>query len=66
MMAVLDESPSSSWIDLRATSLVDWMLDLLAFLEGISSSARDSYCAAASTSPEASGTCIVEAYWIAS
>jgi hypothetical protein len=37
MMAVLDESPSWSWIDMRATSSVDWMLDLLAFLEGISS-----------------------------
>jgi hypothetical protein len=37
MMAVLDESPSWSWIVLRATSPVDWMLDLLAFLAGISS-----------------------------
>jgi hypothetical protein len=37
MTVVLDESPSWSWIDLRATSSVDWMLDLLAFLEGISS-----------------------------
>jgi hypothetical protein len=36
MTAILDESSSWSWIDLRATSLVDWMLDLLAFLEGIS------------------------------
>jgi hypothetical protein len=37
--AVLDESPSWSWIDLRATSLIDWMLDLLAFLVGITSPA---------------------------
>jgi hypothetical protein len=37
MIAVLDESPSWSWIVLRATSSADWMLDLLAFLEGISS-----------------------------
>jgi hypothetical protein len=37
MTAVLDESPSWSWIVLRATLLVDWMFDLLAFLEGISS-----------------------------
>jgi hypothetical protein len=37
MTAVLDESPSTSWIALRATSSVDWMFDLLAFLEGISS-----------------------------
>jgi hypothetical protein len=66
MTAVLDESPSWSWIDLRATSLVDWMLDLLAFLEGISSPAWESYCAAVSTSPEASGTHVVGAYWIAS
>jgi hypothetical protein len=66
MMAVLDESPSWSWIDLRAMSSVDWMLDLLAFLEGISSLDWESYCAAASTSPEASGTRVVEAYWIAS
>jgi hypothetical protein len=65
MTAVLDESPSWSWIDLRATSLVDWMLDLLAFLEGISSPAWESCYAAASTSPEASGARIVEAYWIA-
>jgi hypothetical protein len=51
---------------LRATSSVDWMLDLLAFLEGISSLDWDSYCVAASTSPEASGTRVVEAYCIAS
>jgi hypothetical protein len=37
MTAVLDESPSWSWIVLRAMSPVDWMLDLLAFLVGISS-----------------------------
>jgi hypothetical protein len=66
MTAVLDESPFWSWIDLRATSPVDWMLDLLDFLEGISSLIWGSYCAATSTSPEASGTHIVEAYWIAS
>jgi hypothetical protein len=66
MTAVLDESPSWSWIDLRATSLVNWMLDLLAFLEGISSPDWESYCVAASTSPEASSTRVVEAYWIAS
>jgi hypothetical protein len=36
MTAVLDESLSWSWIVLRAMSSVDWMLDLLAFLEGIS------------------------------
>jgi hypothetical protein len=66
MIAVLDESPSWSWIVLRATSSVDWMLDLLAFLEGISSPDWESCCAAASTSPEASGTRVVEAYWIAS
>jgi hypothetical protein len=35
---------------------------LLAFLEGISSPAWESCCAAASTSPEASGTHVVEAY----
>jgi hypothetical protein len=51
---------------LRATSSVDWMLDLLAFLEGISNPDWESYCAATSTSPEASGTRVVEAYWIAS
>jgi hypothetical protein len=62
MTTVLDESPSWSWIDLRATLLVDWMLDLLAFLIGISSPAWESYCAAASTSPEASSTRVVEAY----
>jgi hypothetical protein len=39
---------------------------LLAFLEGISSSDWESCCTAASTSPEASGTRVVEAYWIAS
>jgi hypothetical protein len=33
--AVLDESTSWSWIVLRATLLVYWMLDLLAFLVGI-------------------------------
>jgi hypothetical protein len=66
MTAVLDESPSWSWIDLRATSPVDWMLDLLAFLVGISSPAWERCCAAASIFPEASGTRIVEAYWIAS
>jgi hypothetical protein len=66
MIAVLDESPSWSWIVLRATSSVDWMLDLLAFLEGISSPDWESCYAAASTSPEASGTQVVEAYWIAS
>jgi hypothetical protein len=37
MTAVLDGSPSWSWIVLRAAPSVDWMLDLLAFLEGISS-----------------------------
>jgi hypothetical protein len=62
MTTVLDESPSWSWIELRATSLVDWMLDLLAFLKGISSPVWESCCAAASTSPEASGTRVVEAY----
>jgi hypothetical protein len=51
MMAVLDESPSWSWIDLSATSSVDWMLDLLAILEGISSPDWKSCCAAARTSP---------------
>jgi hypothetical protein len=56
MMAVLDESLSWSWIVLRAMSSVDWMLDLLAFLEGISSPDWESYCAAASTSLEAFGT----------
>jgi hypothetical protein len=66
IMAVLDESPSWSWIVLRATSLVDWMLNLLAFLIGISSLAWESCCAAASTSLEASGTRAVEAYWITS
>jgi hypothetical protein len=66
MTAVLDESPSWTWIVLRATSPVDWMLDLLAFLVGISSLAWESYCAAASTSPEASSTRVVEAYWMAS
>jgi hypothetical protein len=66
MTTVLDESPSWSWIDLRATSPVDWMLDLLAFLDGISSPAWESCCAAASTSPETSGTRAVDAYWIAS
>jgi hypothetical protein len=35
---------------------------LLAFLEGISSPNWESCCAAASTSPEASGTRVVEAY----
>jgi hypothetical protein len=50
MTAVLDESPSWSWIILRATSSVDWMFDLLAFLEGISSPVWESCCAAASTS----------------
>jgi hypothetical protein len=43
MTAVLDESPSWSWIVLRATSSVDWMLDLLAFLEGISSPVWESW-----------------------
>jgi hypothetical protein len=66
IMEVLDESPSWSWIVLRATLLVDWMLDLLAFLVGISSPAWESCCTAASTSPEASSTCAVKAYWIAS
>jgi hypothetical protein len=66
MTAVLDESPSWSWIVLKATSSVNWMLNLLAFLEGISSPDWESYCAAASTSPKASGTRVVEAYWIAS
>jgi hypothetical protein len=66
MTAVLDESPSWSWIDLRATLSVDWMLDLLAFLEGISSPDWVSCYAAVSTSPKASGTRVVEAYWIAS
>jgi hypothetical protein len=66
MTVVLDESPSWSWIILRAMSPVDWMLDLLAFRVGISSPAWESYCAAASTSPEASGTRVVEAYWMAS
>jgi hypothetical protein len=61
MTAVLDRSPSWSWIVLRATSPVDWILDLLAFLVGISSLAWESYCAAASTSPEVSGTRVVEA-----
>jgi hypothetical protein len=65
MTAVLDESPSWNWIVLRATSPVDWMLDWLAFLVGISSLAWES-CAAASTSPKASGTRVVEAYWMAS
>jgi hypothetical protein len=37
MTVVLDELPSWSWIVLRATSSVNWMFDLLAFLEGISS-----------------------------
>jgi hypothetical protein len=60
--AVLNESPSWSWIVLRAMSLVDWMLDLLAFLVGISSPAWESCCEATSTSPEASGTRAVEAY----
>jgi hypothetical protein len=41
MMAVLDESTSSSWIVLRATSSIDWMLDLLAFLKGISNPDRE-------------------------
>jgi hypothetical protein len=66
MTAVLDESPSWSWIILRATSPVDWMLDLLALLVGISSPAWESLCAAASTSPEVSGTRVVEACWMAS
>jgi hypothetical protein len=66
MTAVLDKSPSWSWIDLRAMSSVDWMLNLLAFLEGIYSPDWESCCAAASTSPEASGTRVVKAYWIAS
>jgi hypothetical protein len=48
MTAVLDESPSWSWIILRATSSVDWMLDLLAFLEGISSPDWESCYAATS------------------
>jgi hypothetical protein len=39
---------------------------LLAFLVEISSPAWESCCAAASTSPEASSTRAVEAYWIAS
>jgi hypothetical protein len=54
MTTVLDESPSWSWIVLRATLPVDWMLDLLAFLVGISSPAWESCCVVASTSPEAS------------
>jgi hypothetical protein len=62
MMAVLDESHSYSWIILWVTSRVDWMLDLLAFFVGISSPAWESCCAAASTSPEASGIRVVEAY----
>jgi hypothetical protein len=66
MTTVLDGSPSWSWIVLRATSPVDWMLDLLAFLVGISSPALESCCVAASTSPEASSTRVVEAYWMAS
>jgi hypothetical protein len=66
MTEVLDESPSWSWIILRATSPVDWMLDWLAFLVGISSLAWESHCMVMSTSPEASGTRVDEAYWMAS
>jgi hypothetical protein len=47
IIAVLDESPSWSWIVLRAMSPVDWMLYWLAFLVGISSPAWESCCAAA-------------------
>jgi hypothetical protein len=65
--AVLDESPSCNWMALTPTSLglgltFDW-LDL--WLE-ISISESVSFCVAAKTSAEGSGTRDVTAYSIAS
>jgi hypothetical protein len=64
--AVLDESPSYSWIALSTTSPVVRTLDWFAFFVGISSPDWESYCTAVSTSDEESGTCVVDAYSMAS
>jgi hypothetical protein len=63
--AVLDESPSCSWMALMPTSLgLDFTLDWLGLLLGISICVLVSFCVVTKTSAEGSGTCDVMAYSI--
>jgi hypothetical protein len=71
MSAILDESPSYSWMVFTLTSLVlsftiNWPNFFYGGTIGITISDWESCCAAANTLDEGSGTRVVEAYSIAS